>query len=122
AHAVGTTLLFLLVFGLMHVSGAGGQHRRQVDPHDEGTFLKLRAVTVATSHAAFLLGTWQLLFVGNLCWSVWRGRKSGSNPWEVGTLEWSAPWPLPRENFPEIPRVLRGPHVYAESALVAALG
>jgi len=122
-HAVGTTLLFLLVFGLMHVSGAGGQHRRQVDPHDQGTFQNLRSLTVATSHAAFMLGAWQLLFVGNLGFSLLRGRKSEENPWEVGTLEWSAaPWPLPRENFLAIPQVVRGPHVYAEPALVQALG
>ena len=117
-HLVGTAILFVAVFGLMHVSGWGGQHRRQVDPHDGERFAALRPVTVGTSHAAFLLGAWQLIFVGNFAWSLLRGPKSEQNPWEVGTLEWTAaPMPLPLENFPEIPTVLRGPHAYALSDL-----
>lgn len=122
-HAVGTTLLFLVTFGLMHASGWAGQHRRQVDPHDGGTFAAQRPLTKGTSHAAFLLGGWQLLFVGNLVWSMKRGRRATENPWEVGTLEWTcAPTPLPRGNFLETPHVLRGPHEYGRPEVLAALG
>jgi hypothetical protein len=45
------------------------------------------------------------VFLVNLVLSIMRGEKSGSDPWDARTLEWSLPSPVPHYNFKEIPQV-----------------
>jgi len=40
---------------------------------------------------ALIVGTAQLLFLYNLAWSYFRGRRAGPNPWGATTLEWQTP-------------------------------
>jgi cytochrome c oxidase subunit 1 len=51
----------------------------------------------------------------NLFWSIWKGKKVDSNPWEATTLEWAAAPspPVAHGNFVEIPTVVRGPYDYS---------
>ena len=45
------------------------------------------------------------LFLLNLVWSLLRGARAGSNPWNAGTLEWATASPPPPNNFTAIPIV-----------------
>jgi cytochrome c oxidase subunit 1 len=40
---------------------------------------------------ALIVGTAQLLFLYNLAWSYFKGKRAGSNPWGATTLEWQTP-------------------------------
>lgn len=37
---------------------------------------------------AIFVGLAQLIFIYNLVWSLFKGKKSGDNPWEAASLEW----------------------------------
>ena len=67
------------------------------------------------STSAFLLAAAQLLFIVNFFWSIFRGRKVGTNPWEATTLEWVATSSPPRGhgNFDVPPVVTCGPYEYS---------
>lgn len=41
--------------------------------------------------AALFVGVSQIVFFINVFWSMWKGKKAGSNPWEATTLEWQTP-------------------------------
>ena len=76
-----------------------------------------------TSYFAFALGISQLVFAYNFLRSVFAGEKAEQNPWNVGTLEWTiCPSPPPHYNYAPIPRVLRGPHEFANPEIRKALG
>lgn len=49
-----------------------------------------------------------------LMWSLFRGKKAGSNPWDATGLEWQTPSPPPRENFATTPLVTSAPYQYRE--------
>jgi cytochrome c oxidase subunit 1 len=67
---------------------------------------------------AYFLFAAQLVFVYNFFASLFRGARAPANPWEVGTLEWSATTsPPPPHNFDRIPTVLHGPHEFNHPAV-----
>jgi cytochrome c oxidase subunit 1 len=114
-HVCVTTVLFLCVFGGQLLTGYAGQLRRLYDPYQYTYLSHLLALNKGTSHAAFMLGLAQLLFVVNLVYSLRRGPAADANPWQVGTLEWTcAPSPPPADNYPSVPVVLRGPHALSQ--------
>ena len=78
-------------------------------------------LNIATTHLAFALAGVQLLFVGNVCWSLLRGRPAGRNPWQVGTLEWLMPSP-PGASREEVAAVRRGPHEVGRRDAESELG
>jgi cytochrome c oxidase subunit 1 len=41
--------------------------------------------------AAILVGLAQLIFIANVIWSIFKGKKAGPNPWQATTLEWQTP-------------------------------
>ncbi|MEH6551494.1 MAG: cbb3-type cytochrome c oxidase subunit I [Pseudomonadales bacterium] len=41
--------------------------------------------------SAILVGLAQLIFIANIVWSVFKGEKSGHNPWHATSLEWQTP-------------------------------
>jgi len=65
--------------------------------------------------AALIVGAVQLVFLYNLIWSYFKGRPSGSNPWNATTLEWQTPHTPPRHgNFgPTLPLVYRWAYDYS---------
>ena len=105
-----------LVFMGQLVIGLEGMQRRLYDPSVYEVWRRLAPLNRSISHAAYLLGAAQLLFVWNFFVSLRRGRTAPANPWEVGTLEWSVPSPPPHHNFDTIPVVVRGPHELADPA------
>jgi cytochrome c oxidase subunit I len=122
AHFWFSVIFITLVFGGQMVVGYAGQQRRLWDPY-QYTFLQhLHLLNKATSHAAFVLGVSQLIFVVNFFQSVFAGKKAEANPWQVGTLEWELPSPPVHHNFDVIPTVVRGPHEYANPEAIKLLG
>jgi cytochrome c oxidase subunit 1 len=114
AHFWLTFVPSILVFGGMLVLGYAGMQRRLYNP-SEFDFLKpLAPLNEGVSWMAFILGFGQLLFLWNVVVSWKRGLPAPANPWGAGTLEWMTSSPPSTENFPEIPVVRCGPHVFKE--------
>jgi len=65
--------------------------------------------------AALIVGAVQLVFLYNLIWSYFKGKPSGSNPWNATTLEWQTPDTPPKHgNFgPALPVVYRWAYDYS---------
>jgi len=105
------------IFMPMFVQGLAGVSRRLYDGGQ--SYMHAREIAAATnpfmSYAAWALGLSQIAFIINLFWSIKKGEKVGSNPWEATTLEWVATTspPLAHGNFEEIPEVHRGPYDYS---------
>jgi cytochrome c oxidase subunit 1 len=110
-----------VVFMGQLVIGYEGMQRRLYDPSVYDFLKPLLPLNRAISHAAYLLGAAQLIFVVNFFWSLARGARAAANPWEVGTLEWTVASPPPHHNFDQIPVVVRGPHELGHPA-ARALG
>jgi cytochrome c oxidase subunit I len=106
----------------MFLQGMAGVHRRWYDGGKDGYPL-ISAKHVFghdslywnnfSSVCAFLLGAVQIIFIVNLIWSYFAGRKVGRNPWECTTLEWDTPTPPPHGNFDKDIHVYRGPYEYS---------
>ncbi len=110
-----------LVFMGQLVIGYEGMQRRLYDPSVYDFLKRLLPLNRGISHAAYLLGAAQFIFVVNFFWSLARGARASANPWEVGTLEWTVASPPPHHNFDQIPIVVRGPHELSHPA-ARALG
>src|SRR5712672_4112043 len=91
-----------IVFGGQLLIGYAGMQRRLYDPSVYEFLRPLLRWNKGITHAAFLLGTAQLIFIFNFFWSLWRGPRASVNPWQVGTLEWTIPSPPPHHNFDRI--------------------
>jgi len=78
------------IFLPMHFLGMAGHPRRYsqlTEVHNLQPLLPLqRFITLA----AFVTIAAQTLFLFNLFWSMWRGKRAETNPWDATTLEWSA--------------------------------
>jgi cytochrome c oxidase subunit 1 len=117
-----TILSLNVVFIGQLLIGYAGMQRRLYDPSAYDFLKPLLKLNRGISHAAFLLGAAQLIFVVNFFWSLARGRKADDNPWQVGTLEWTVPSPPPPHNFDRIPIVRQGPHELGNPRVIEALG
>ena len=73
------------------------------------------SVNVGITIAALIVGAVQIVFLYNLVWSYFKGRPSGSNPWNATTLEWQTPdTPPTHGNFgPTLPLVHRWAYDYS---------
>jgi cytochrome c oxidase subunit 1 len=109
-----TFLAYYCVFFPMHYVGLAGHMRRIYDPY-QYTFLKdLQPINQFITISAFVLGSSQLIFLVNLLWSAFKGKKAGENPWNANGLEWTTSSPPPHGNWPgEIPEVHRWPYDYS---------
>jgi cytochrome c oxidase subunit 1 len=67
---------------------------------------------VLSSAGASILAVAYLMPVIYFAWSVFYGRRAGTNPWHATGLEWQTPSPPPKENFAAIPTVKREPYRY----------
>ena len=89
------------IFQSMHFLGLDGNVRRY-SRFTEVTFLKaphIIGLHEFMSIAAFVTAAAQLIFIFNLFWSMFKGKKATQNPWEATTLEWTIPSPPPFDNF-----------------------
>ncbi|MGH7820155.1 MAG: cytochrome c oxidase subunit I, partial [Candidatus Binatia bacterium] len=113
AHAVLTFVFFNLTFFPMHILGVGGHMRRIYNPLQYEFLQGFQSMNVFITYSAFLLGATQLLFIANVVYGLFFGKKAVDNPWEANTLDWSAPTPPPHGNFAKIPTVYRGPYEFS---------
>ena len=113
-HFWGSLVTMNLVFMPMFIQGLAGMNRRLYDGGAQYAHLKgLQHWSVLQGWAAWALGLFQILFIVNLAWSVWRGRAASNNPWDATTLEWTTTSPPPHGNFARTPTVRRGAYEYS---------
>jgi cytochrome c oxidase subunit 1 len=112
AHFVGTFVLSVGVFLMMHQLGLAGMPRRIADPTVYPSLRHLAPLNRMITWSALALAGWQILFLLNLGWSLWRGPRAARNPWHAATLEWQTDSPPPHGNFAAAPEVERGPYGY----------
>ncbi len=110
-----TFIFFNVTFFPMHIIGVGGQMRRIYNPMQYEFLQHQQHWNVIITIGALVLGFSQILFAVNFVWSLFRGRKAPTNPWNANTLEWQAPSPPPHLNWGEkLPTVYRGPYEYSD--------
>ena len=78
--------------------------------HDYGPEFALW--NMISSIGSWLLGAGFLLMTAYFLWSLWKGEKASSNPWNGKTLEWELPSPPTTHNFEKIPVITEGPYQY----------
>ena len=92
----------------MHYIGILGVPRRYY-ANGSTEFLpdSVQAANVSITIAALIVGTAQFLFIINLVWSIFKGKKSERNPWRATSLEWQTEdYPPKHGNWgPELPVV-----------------
>jgi cytochrome c oxidase subunit 1 len=116
-HFWGTFIPFNMIFIPLFLLGIGGQHRRiyNYEHFPELAGQGMQDLRVFATGALILLLCFQLIFLYNFFYSIFRGEKAGANPWRSNTLEWTTPSPPPHGNWPvdELPEVYRGPYEYS---------
>lgn len=112
-HFVLSFIGFNCAFFPMHLLGVAGYPRRLADPYQYPYLSHLLPMNQFITMAAILMGFAQFLLIGNIIYSIFRGKKCGRNPWNANGLEWTAPSPPGHGNFDIPPIVYRGPYEYA---------
>jgi cytochrome c oxidase subunit I len=113
-HFAGSFVFMNVIFMPMFIMGLAGVSRRLYD--GGASYAHAQPVlqwNVVSSWGAWALALFQIPFIFNFFWSIWRGKKTDANPWHATTLEWSAPSPPPHGNFLVPPAAHRGPYEYS---------
>jgi len=98
-HFWGTIIGLNGVFMGMLFVGYGGMHRRLYNPFVYDFMKDLVPMNQLITTSSMIMGMFQLVFVFNFLYSIFRGKEAGNNPWRVGTLEWTTTSPPPHHNF-----------------------
>ena len=77
------------VFVPMHFIGIAGFPRRYYSFTNFDAFNTFTDLNAVITTAAILTFSAQFIFLFNFIYSIFRGRKSPSNPWQSNTLEWT---------------------------------
>ena len=93
---------FNLTFFPMQISGLLGMPRR-IYTYQEG--FGFDTLNMMSTVGGFIIAASMLVFITNFISSLRNGEKSGRDPWDARTLEWSLPSPVPNYNFKEVPVV-----------------
>jgi cytochrome c oxidase subunit I len=102
------------IFMPMHYLGMAGMPRRYSQMTEVAYLHNLIPLQKFITYAAFITIAGQLIFVVNLFWSMFKGKKAVDNPWEATTLEWITATPPPHDNFGgKTPVVHNGPYEYS---------
>lgn len=102
------------IFVPMHTMGMVGMPRRYAQFTEYKFLESIHPLVVFVSIAALITVIAQIVFYFNLVWSVFKGKKASTNPWEATTLEWTTTSPPPHDNFAGVlPVVYRGPYEFA---------
>jgi cytochrome c oxidase subunit 1 len=114
-HFWGTMIAFHCVFIPMFVTGLAGQHRRIYDfnNYPDLALPTLQYIRIFCTCSLLVLLAFQIIFIVNFFWSMFKGEKAGRNPWKASTLEWQTPSPPGHGNFEEFPTCYRGPYEYS---------
>ncbi len=115
-HFWGSIVFLNGVFMPMFIVGLANVSRRLYDggaqyAHAQGVLHWNEFMSIS----AWCLGLAQIPFIINFFWSMKKGKKVSSNPWDATTLDWAATSspPLAHGNFETIPEVHRGPYDYS---------
>ncbi|MGA7514715.1 MAG: cbb3-type cytochrome c oxidase subunit I, partial [Candidatus Sulfotelmatobacter sp.] len=101
------------IFMPMHYLGIAGGTRRYSQYTEVAYLVKLMPIHRFMTYAAIITIAAQFIFVINLFWSMFKGKKASDNPWEATTLEWTTATPPPHDNFGGVtPVVYHGPYEY----------
>ena len=102
------------IFMPMHWLGMAGEPRRYSQLTELAYLQPLMGLQRFITVAAVVTIAAQVIFFGNLIWSMWHGEKAEMNPWECTTLEWTVESPPPHDNFGvDAPVVHHGPYEYS---------
>ena len=112
-HFYLTFIAFNCTFFPMHILGVGGHMRRIANPMQYEFLQQFEGMNIFITMSAFTLGIVQLIFLSNVFYSIFRGKKAEDNPWQANTLEWTAATPPPHGNFKETPTVYHPPYEYS---------
>jgi cytochrome c oxidase subunit 1 len=113
-HFWGSLICMNVVFMPMFFVGLAGVSRRLYDGGATYDFAQpVLHFNAVSSWGAWIMALFQLPFVFNFFWSIWKGQKVGDNPWQATTIEWAAPSPPPHGNFAVAPEAYRGPYEYS---------
>ena len=100
----------------MHYLGILGMPRRYYD-YGQIDFIPESALTVnqGITIAAIIVATAQLIFIVNVAFSLWKGKRAEGNPWRATTLEWQTPDTPPKHGNwgPKLPEVHRWAYDYS---------
>tara|TARA_B110000495_G_scaffold202610_1_gene223202 strand:- start:190 stop:1980 length:1791 start_codon:yes stop_codon:yes gene_type:complete len=103
------------VFFPMHFLGLAGLPRRYYTNSNFPMFDELTDINHLITTFAIIGGLIQFIFVFNFFYSIFKGTKATTNPWESNTLEWTTPIERIHGNWPgEIPTVHRWPYDYSK--------
>ena len=118
-HFWGSIICMNGIFLPMYLQGLAGVSRRLSDGgYDYAHAKEVLYLNEIMSISAFLLFVFQLFFIANFFWTLFRTRyetETDTNPWKATTIEWTdttSP-PLGHGNFEVIPNVYRGPYEYS---------
>ncbi|MEK0449695.1 MAG: hypothetical protein RL088_1963 [Verrucomicrobiota bacterium] len=115
-HFWGSLVFINILFFPMFIQGMGGVHRRWWDGGltYKGTVENVLHLNSWSSWGAWGLAAFQLVFVFNFFYSIFRGKKvPNDNPWNATTLEWDTPTPPPHGNFTKPITVYRNAYEYS---------
>ena len=115
-HFWGTLIGAYSVFWPMHYLGMAGVPRRYFSFDNFQTFGHFDGLNKFITIAAIVTFGFQLLFVINFFYSIWRGRKlTQQNPYNANTLEWTTPVDVGHGNWPgKLPTVQRWAYDYGK--------
>ncbi len=103
------------IFLPIHYLGFLGVPRRYFELGDTSFIpASVASLNAFITVAALIVGFAQMVFIFNLVWSAYKGRKAERNPWRATTLEWQTPeMPPGHGNFGEtLPLVYRWAYDY----------
>jgi cytochrome c oxidase subunit I len=114
-HFWGTTIAFNGIFIPLFLVGAAGDHRRIYDYTNFPDLNRpeFQSLRVFATVSLVVMIVFQVFFLWNFFYSIWKGPKAERNPWKANSLEWLTASPPPHGNFEELPSVYRGPYEYA---------
>jgi cytochrome c oxidase subunit 1 len=113
-HFAGSLVCMNVVFMPMFFVGLAGVSRRLFDGGASYDFAQpILQWNIVSSWGAWIMGIFQIPFIFNFFWSIWKGEKVDHNPGQATTIEWAAPSPPPHGNFLEPPQAYRGPYEYS---------
>jgi cytochrome c oxidase subunit 1 len=104
-----TQIGFQILFLGMFIAGAEGQPRRVV------SFAAMyKYSNMISTVGAYLVGTGFIILLWAVIHSWRKGVIAPKNPWGAKTLEWTVPYPVPLENFDELPVITSDPYGYGK--------
>ena len=115
-HFWGTMIGAYAIFWPMHYLGMAGVPRRYYLFSNFDTFSHFTEMNKFITVAAIIVFMFQILFVVNFFYSIFKGRKvTTKNPWGATTLEWTTPINAGHGNWPgKIPTVQRWAYDYGK--------